>query len=148
MSQSKTETADGTEQSDADNPLQTFQEKVTAAREVLETLDESDVSDAEDLHLVELRSELKDLEDIVETARKDITDGELKDRMTAGETLYGLSLIESHNKYLKDEPGAVVGRAVQKGIDYTEFVDVNASKLAEIAPEIGEIGKYEYTYLR
>jgi hypothetical protein len=117
-------------------------------RDAIDSLDESDVSDMDDVSLVELRDEIKSLEDSVSDTRSDVVDDELQERIDVGDTLLGLSHIESHNKYVAESEISVIMRAVAKGIDYTNFVDVNASTLASDHPELAEVGEAEYTYLR
>jgi len=72
----------------------------------------------------------------------------VKDRVNPGDSLLGLSHIKSHNKFVTEDAGKIIMRAVTEGIDYTEFISVKASKLDSIAPGIAEIKKSEYTYLR
>jgi hypothetical protein len=47
-----------------------------------------------------------------------------------------------------EDPSTVIARAVGQGIAYDSFVSIKASKLAEVAPDLAEIGEREYTYLR
>lgn len=126
----------------------TLTSEVSSSREIIESVTEDDIEEMSDEELVKLRGELKKLEDTVEEARKKKADGVLKDRIEVGDSLYGLNHIQSHNKYVEDDIGAVIMRAVRREIDYTEFVSIKASKLADVAPEIAEIGEAEYTYLR
>lgn len=121
---------------------------VASVRENLDALDTEEVAEMDDIDLVELRTEVKQLENTVEEVRKETVDEELKGRIEPGEKLYGLSHIESHGKYVEEDASTVIARAVGKGVNYGEFVDIKASKLQEIAPEIATIGRYEYTYLR
>lgn len=123
-------------------------DRVAAVREHLDAVDESEISEMDDLDLVELRTEVKQLENTVEEVRKETVDEEVKTRVEPGEKLYGLSHIESHGKYVEEDAATVVARAVSAGVDYGEFVDISASKLADVAPDLAEIGRYEYTYLR
>jgi hypothetical protein len=122
--------------------------EVASLSQILDTVDRDEIADMTDEELVELRNELKDLEDTVEDARKDKAEDVLEDRVAPGEKLLGLHRVESHSKYVDDDVGAVIMRAVSEGIDYTEFVDIKASKLDEVAPDIAEIGRAEYTYFR
>jgi hypothetical protein len=122
--------------------------EVASLSQILDTVDRDEIADMTDEELVELRNELKDLEDTVEDARKDKAEDVLEDRVAPGEKLLGLHRVESHSKYVDDDVGAVIMRAVSNGIDYTEFVDIKASKLDEVAPDIAEIGRAEYTYFR
>lgn len=114
----------------------------------LESLDESDVETLSDVDLVELRTAVKRLEDAVEEVRKQQVDVVLKDRISPGDTMLGLSHIESHNKYVVDDVGTVIGRLANRGVDYTEYVSLDATALAELDDDVAEIGRAEYTYLR
>jgi len=121
---------------------------VADLRDAIESLDDSDVDGMSDHELVELRDEIKSLEDAVSDVRKAVVDDELQGRIDVGDSLLGLNHIESHNKYVAESEISVIMRAVSKGIDYTQFVDVNASALADDHPELAEVGQAEYTYLR
>lgn len=121
---------------------------VADLRDSLDSLDAGDVSDMDGVDLVGLREEIKELEDTVSDVRKGVVDDELQDRIPVGSSRFGLSHIQSHNKYVAESEISVIMRAVALGIDYTEFVDVNASTLADEHPELAEIGHAEYTYLR
>jgi len=148
MSQSNSDATDsGTVQNNDSSP-DSLQEQVTAMHERLDALEPDEIEDMDDLDLVELRTEIKELEDTVDEVRSDVVDAELEDRIEVGESLYGLSRIESHNKYLAEDAGKVIMRAVGQGIDYTEFVSVNASALASEHPDLAEVKRAEYTYLR
>jgi hypothetical protein len=147
MAQTDADTTDASTDNDY-TPTDGLTEQVTALHERLDALESDAIEELDDVDLVELRTEIKELEDTVEDARKDTVDAELKTRVEPGETLLGLSHIKSHNKYLKEDAGSVVMRAVSQGIDYTGFVDVNASKVADQHPELAEIGQAEYSYLR
>jgi hypothetical protein len=123
-------------------------ESLADAREALESVDDADLSDLPDTMLVQLRGQLKELEDATEETRKKQAEQELRTRVEPGEKLLGLSRVESHNKYVIDDAASVVGRAVAEGVDYGEFVSINASKLADVAPDLAEIGESEYDYFR
>lgn len=139
----------GTDEStDEETVADTLETELSFAVELLESVTESDVADMSDEEIVRVRNELKELDDKTEEVRKDVVDSEIENRIEPGESLYGLSRIQSHNKYITEDDGAVVARAVSQGIDYTEFVNVNASKLSEVAPDLTEIHEAEYTYLR
>lgn len=130
------------------NAADTLADDVADLRESLNDLEESDVSDMDDVDLVGLRDEIKSLEDTVSDVRSDVVDSELQGRIPVGGSLFGLSHIESHNKYVAESEITVIMRAVAKGIDYTQFIDVNASTLASDFPDLAEVGEAEYTYLR
>jgi len=114
----------------------------------LENLDESEIEMMSDTELVRLREALKAVEDTSETVRKELADETIKGRVAPGESLLGVNHIESHRKYVAEDAVTVIMRAVSKGIDWTQFVDVSASTLSSEYPELAEIGKHEYTYLR
>jgi len=114
----------------------------------LENLDESKIEMMSDTELVRLREALKAVEDTSETVRKELADETIKGRVAPGESLLGVNHIESHRKYVAEDAVTVIMRAVSKGIDWTQFVDVSASTLSSEYPELAEIGKHEYTYLR
>jgi len=114
----------------------------------LEQLDQSDIEAMNDMELVRLREAIKAVEKKTETVRKELADDEIKSRIDPGESLLGLNYIESHNKYVAEDSITVIMRAVAKGINFHEFVDVDATTLADEYPELAEIGKSEYTYLR
>jgi len=114
----------------------------------LDSLTEGEAQVLSDEELVRLRDAVKSLEDTVESTRKETVDEVVKDRVNPGDSLLGLSHIKSHNKFVTEDAGKIIMRAVTEGIDYTEFISVKASKLDSIAPGIAEIKKSEYTYLR
>jgi hypothetical protein len=124
---------------------QTIEQQISELRDSLSSLTVDTMGDNE---LVALRDAIKSLEDDIEEVRKEAVDSELKDRIPVGGSLLGLSHIGSHNKFLKEDDGTVVMRAVSKGIDYNDFVKVNASQLAKEYPDLAEIGEAEYSYLR
>lgn len=132
------------------HPLANDRLKDNAERttELLEKLEETGVTSLPDRQLVELHNTLKTLEDTVKEVRKETVDSNLKDRIPEGESRFGLQHIESHRKYTPESVQTIIMRAVAMGIDYTQFVDVNASTLAKDHPEVAEIGQHEYTYLR
>jgi hypothetical protein len=123
-------------------------ESLADAREALESVDDEDLSALPDDVLVQLRNQLKALEDETEETRKKQAEEELRARVDPGEKLLGLHRVQSHNKYVVDDAASVVGRAVAEGLDYGEFVSINASKLADVAPHLAEIGESEYDYFR
>jgi len=114
----------------------------------LENLDESEIEAMSDTELVRLREALKAVEDTTETVRKELADETIKGRVAPGDSLLGVNHIESHRKYVAEDAVTVIMRAVSKGIDWTQFVDVSASTLSSEYPELAEIGKHEYSYLR
>lgn len=116
--------------------------------EALESLESESFEDMADGRLVAIRTELKDLETQVESLRKDRADPALEERIEPGERLLGLQRVKSHNKYVDEDPQTVIMRAVGRGIDYTEFVSLDAPTLASEYPDLAEIGEAEYTYLR
>jgi hypothetical protein len=149
MSQTDTDATDeSTDSNQTAEEKHVITERVTAMRERLESLETDELEEMEDFALVELRSELKMLEDKVSDVRKGQADDVLQERIDVGESLYGLSHIESHNKYVDEDVGTVIMRAVSAGVDYTEFVSVHASTLASDYPELADIGRSTYTYLR
>lgn len=152
MSQSNPDATDGIEQSDStDDSSVSVAPAVIAqlksATKLLEKVDGDDVAEMDDRELVDVRTALKNLEDEVEDARKERVEDELEGRMEPGERLHGLHLIESHNKFVAEDAGTVIGRLANAGIDYTEYVDLNASALADAEIDV-EIGQYDYTYFR
>lgn len=122
-------------------------EELAYLRDLLESVGADDIERMADDELVDVRSELKELEDAVEDTRKSGVEDELEDRVDPGERLHGLHRIESHNKYVAEDVGTVIGRLVNEGVDYTEYVDLNASALADSDLDV-QIGRYEYTYFR
>jgi chromosome segregation ATPase len=145
MSQSNSGATDASTDSNNDSSPD-LKEQLASVREQLDDLE--DVADMDDLELVELRTEVKELEDSVEDARKDVVESELETRVEPGEKLFGLHRIESHNKFVAEDAGAVIARAALQGINWTEFVELKASKLASEHPGLAEIGQYDYTYFR
>jgi bifunctional N-acetylglucosamine-1-phosphate-uridyltransferase/glucosamine-1-phosphate-acetyltransferase GlmU-like protein len=121
---------------------------VAGLTERLESVESDDFSDMSDIELVEARSHLKELEEVVEDVRKQQADAELDTRVDVGEKLYGLTRVESHTKYVTDDPSTVVARAVANGMDIDSFVSIKASALADEDEEIAEIKESEYTYYR
>lgn len=132
--------------SNGDSMADVLVDELAYVNELLASMSEADLSEMSDRELVDVRTELKELEGEVEHARKDKADEVLEERVDVGERLHGLKRVESHSKYVAEDDGAVVARAVSKGIDYTEFVSVNASTVAEEYPDLAEIGRSEYTY--
>lgn len=147
MSQSDSASpADNGTNSNQQTDLSPLVSELSAMRDRLEALSLTDVAESDDVDLVELREELKQLEDITEEARKDVTENELRARVNVGGSLCGLKRVESHNKYVEDDTGTVVARAAALGVDYTEFVDLNASALADMDEDLADIGEYTYDY--
>lgn len=122
--------------------------KLWSLNSELENLDVSEIESMSDTELVRLREALKAVEDTSEAVRKELADETIKGRVAPGESLLGVNHIESHRKYVAEDAVTVIMRAVSKGIDWTQFVDVSASTLSSEYPELAEIGKHEYTYLR
>ena len=122
--------------------------KLWSLNSELENLDVSEIENMSDTELVRLREALKAVEDTSEAVRKELADETIKGRVAPGESLLGVNHIESHRKYVAEDAVTVIMRAVSKGIDWTQFVDVSASTLSIEYPELAEIGKHEYTYLR
>lgn len=128
-----------------------------AIKQITEEVEDTDDSISEysafdaisetDEDLAELWSAIKSLEDTVEEIRKEVIEAEMEERVDPGEDLCGISLIESHRKYVEEDVGTVIGRAANRGIDYTQFVSLKASKLSD-KPELATIGRNEYTYFR
>ena len=122
--------------------------KLWEVESTLESLDESEVAAMSDTELVRLREAIKSVEDTSESVRKELADSEIKSRVAPGDSLLGINHIESHRKYVAESDISVIMRAVSKGINFHNFVDINASTLADEYPELAEIGKQEYSYLR
>jgi hypothetical protein len=112
------------------------------------SLTSSDVAGETDDSLANLWVSLKNLEDAIEETRKEIVEPEMENRVSPGEKLSGISHIQSHRKYVETPVGVVIGRAANRGIDYTDFVSLNASAIASDYPELASIGRNEYTYFR
>ena len=148
MSQSDSaSTADnGSNQSNQTVDLSPVVSELSAMRDRLEALSESQVADADDVDVTELREELKRLEDITEEARKEVVESELRDRVAIGDSICGLKRIESHNKYVNDNAGSVIARCAALGIDYTQFVDLDATALADHEADLADVGRYTYDY--
>jgi hypothetical protein len=136
------------QRNDAEGIAQTLINEVAFARQILESVDEGEIKAMSDEELVDLRSEIKELEGDVEDFRKELVESELETRVDPGERLLGLNRVKSHSKYVVDDPSTVVARATAKGIDIDTFTKIKASKLADVAPELAEIGRSEYTYFR
>jgi len=129
----------------------TVNEAISAINEAQSTIEKYDSFDAvvdSDSELVELWSAIKDLEDSIESVRKDVVEPEMEHRCDVGDDICGVNRIESHRKYIAEDPATVIGRAVNRRIDYTQFVSLNASTIANEFPEIATIGRNEYTYFR
>jgi hypothetical protein len=127
---------------------QSLAEQTDELTDRLESLTDADVSVMSDEELVELRTSIKELENQVKDTRKDVVETELENRVEPGESMLGLKRVQSHSKFVAEDAETVVARAVANGIDYGQFTSVSASKLADTAPEIAEIGRNEYTYFR
>jgi len=121
---------------------------IEAAESSIDKYDEVDALVDSDPELVELWSAIKDLEDSIESARKDVIEPEMEDRCDIGDDICGVNRIQSHRKYVTEDAATVIGRAVNQRIDYTQFVSLNASTIANEFPEIATIGRNEYTYFR
>ena len=140
-------TANTDSDTDSDSVADTLESELSFATELLASLEDSDIESMSDEELVKVRSACKALEDISEETRKDL-DSEVKNRVNPGESLLGLSHIESHNKYVSEDAGTIIMRAVSEGIDYTEFISINASQLSDMAPDLCEVHRSEYSYVR
>lgn len=84
MSQTNADATDASTDSNNDSSPGLMDE-LASVREQLDDLE--DVSDMGDLDLVELRTEVKELEDRVEDVRKDVVEAELETRVKPGEKL-------------------------------------------------------------
>lgn len=146
MSQTTQKSDPNNDADNGDSMADVLADELAYLNELLASLSTDDLEDMSDRELVDVRTELKELEDEVEDARKERADEVLADRVDVGERLHGLKRVQSHSKYVAEDDGSVVARAVAQGIDYTEFVSVNASTVAEEYPDLAEIGKSEYTY--
>jgi hypothetical protein len=146
---SQTETTEEIGRTDPNRQFaERFETELSIISAFLDEIEQEQIEQLSDRELVEIRSQLKNLEDTVEQVRKEQADAELESRVEPGESLLGLNRIQSHSKYVQEDASTIIMRAVGQGINYTEFVDINASKLAEVAPDIAEIGRSEYTYFR
>lgn len=123
-------------------------QQIESVAQALENFDDSDAYVESDGNLVNLWSAIKELEDTVEEVRKEVIESEMKARVNPGDRLCGVSLIQSHRKYIEEEASTVIGRAANRGIDWTPFVSINASTLAKSHPDIATVGRNKYTYFR
>jgi hypothetical protein len=146
LAMSQTTTAQDEEQTNDDSVAERLIEETAFTTELLDVVTDGDVSEFSDEDLVNLRSELKDLEDTVETVRKDLVESELDTRVAPGERLHGLNRVQSHSKYVEEDAETIVARAVSHGVNYGQFVSISASSLADVAPNLATIGESEYTY--
>ena len=121
----------------------------------LNDLSPEDVENLSDEELATLRSAVKGVEDTAEDTRKDTVEDEMDARVDAGETLAGVTRVESHNKYVAGDEQSIIMSAVSRGINPARFTEVNATDLAELneddevdADFSDEIGRFTYTYYR
>lgn len=122
--------------------------KINRAKRSIESYDDTNASGSSDDSLTSLWSAIKSLEDAAEELRKEVLEPEMESRVAAGDRISGVQLIESHRKYVEDDAPTVIGRAVGRGINYTEFVSLDATVLASDYPDLADIGRNEYTYFR
>lgn len=136
-----------------DAQSQTAADTVSAleeAAERLSDLSEADVEQMDDDALAALRDATKTVEDTAEDARKDTVDEEIEAR----DGVPGMTVVESHKKYVSADEMSVVMTLVSAGIDASPVIDVNASNLADLLADTDEVemddavGRYEYTYIR
>lgn len=138
---------------DDSNDLTEAADDLSAVAEVLDDVDAEDVADASDEELAALRDALKSVEDAAEDARKDGVEEEMDDRCAPGESIAGLTRVQSHKKYVKDGEAAV-DALVAAGVDARRVMSPDATALAEVAEEEGvpaareEVGEASYTYFR
>lgn len=121
---------------------------VDSAENGISQVEQETVEEMSDEQLVDVRVSLKELEDTVEDVRKELVEPELDERVDPGERLHGLHRVQSHRKYVAEDVGSVIGRAAALGIDFTDFVSLDASTLADEHPDLAEIGVTDYTYYR
>jgi len=152
MSQAVAEGQAETESSDETDLASALLKELSAMNEILESFDEDHFSDMSDEELAKVWSEVKDLEKNVKGTRKDQVEEVLEERVDPGERLCGINHIESHNKFVSEDVSNVIMRAVSRGIDYTQFVSLDASTIADmnedLDKDLAEIGRSEYTYFR
>ena len=120
------------------------------AAERLSDLSEEDVERMDDERLAALRAAMKGVEDTTEDTRKDTVDAEIEAR----DGVCGMTVVESHKKYVADDEMSVVMTLVSAGIDPSPVIDVNASDLSDLladtdAVEMDDaVGRFTYTYIR
>lgn len=121
----------------------------------LDSLSAGDCENLSDEQIASLRSAVKGVEDTAEDARKDAVEEEMDTRVDAGESLAGVTRVESHNKYVTGDETSVIMSAVSRGIDPSLFTEVNASDLAAVSEDedvdadfSDDIGRFTYTYYR
>jgi hypothetical protein len=120
------------------------------AAERLSDLSEADVERMDDDTLATLREATKTVEDTAEDTRKDTVDEEI----TARDGVPGMTVVESHNKYVSGDEMSIVMSLVSRGIDPSPVIDVNATALSDLLADADgvamddAVGRYEYTYIR
>jgi len=145
MSAEHTDADDAQTLTDADD-VSVLQEAV----ERLSDLSEDDVAQMDDGDLAALREATKGVEDTAEDTRKDAVDAEIEAR----DGVAGMTVVESHKKYVAADEMSVVMTLVSAGIDPSPVIDVNASDLAELLADTDEVamddavGRFSYTYIR
>ena len=143
------------EQTDADADAQTLTDAddvsvLQEAAKRLSDLSGDDVEDMDDDRLAALREATKDVEDTAEDTRKDTVDAEIEAR----DGVPGMTVVESHNKYVADDDVSVVMSLVSAGIDPSPVIDVNASDLSDLLADTDAVdmddavGRFSYTYIR
>jgi len=143
---------------DADAPTLTdadLSEILSEAESRLESLSQADCEEMSGEEIATLRTVVKGVEDTAEDARKDAVEEEMDARVDAGESLAGVTRVESHNKYVAGDEQSIIMSAVSRGINPARFTEVNATDLAELsdgddvdADFSEEVGRFTYTYYR
>lgn len=123
---------------------------VQEAADRLSDLSAEDVEQMDDETLAALRDATKEVEDTAEDTRKDTVDAEIESR----DGVPGMTVVESHKKYVARDEMSVVMTLVSAGIDPSPVIDVNASDLADLLADTDEVemddavGRFTYTYIR
>jgi len=136
-----------------DAQSQTAPDTLTAVQEAADRLSDlsaEDVEQMDDETLAALREATKTVEDTAEDTRKDTVDSEIEAR----DGVPGMTVVESHNKYVAADEMSVVMTLVSAGIDPSPVIDVNASDLHDLLADTDEVemddavGRFSYTYIR
>jgi len=115
----------------------------------LEAAEGMDVSQKTDERLADFAAALKRLQDAAETARKDVFEDELHERVETGERVGPLSKQAGRNTWVDDAEAAFAAVAEQ-GDDPMDVAKVSISSLRDVLGDQADqyIGESEYSYFR
>lgn len=133
--------------------LSEISEDLDDALETIDNLEEVNTEEATAETLADIDKKLKELENVVEEARKDHVESELAEHVEVGDSINGLTRRSGSRTFVQAPTQIVTEKLEGAGADPMEAMDLDAKKLEEVAQEAGIdpsefLGTNEYTYFR